>query len=410
MIACAAVLGAGCRHVKLAGDGGVDGGDNGTDAVDYDAVDMLLVVDDSGSMGEEQQILATSLFVLLNGLVDPLPDSAHPALDDLRVAVVSTDMGLQWGGNAFDPDDDGWPYDPPPCGSLGKDGEFQVYLPGKQIDLEHGVIPCHESGSQCPGGWSCEPEGSDGIGVCAAPGENGDDQFCPNPPPSYAQTGSSAPNSALAFQVACMTNLGTSGCGFEQQLEASRRALERTEQLGFTRDTALLAVMFVSDEEDCSIEDGPSLFASEEIQDVAADLINVACGENAQFLYDAASYRDSYVEVKDGDAQAVLFAAIVGVPIDPACEGRGDQIDGCLDHPDMQLEIVQEGYGQWYYDPACIRHEDEAEVTKARPGRRFVTLAQELGESGYVYSICNEDWSPAMEDFAGLIFSRLIQD
>lgn len=53
--------------------------------------------------------------------------------------------------------------------------------------------------------------------------------------------------------------------------------------------------------------------------------------------------------------------------------------------------------------PACTREEDDEEVTRAWPGRRFVELAELFGERGYVYSICNGDWSPAMSELAAMI-------
>ena len=47
--------------------------------------------------------------------------------------------------------------------------------------------------------------------------------------------------------------------------------------------------------------------------------------------------------------------------------------------------------------------DDGGEVTRAWPARRFVELAQSFGDRGYVYSICNADWSVAMSELAGLI-------
>ena len=43
------------------------------------------------------------------------------------------------------------------------------------------------------------------------------------------------------------------------------------------------------------------------------------------------------------------------------------------------------------------------EVTTARPGRRYVELAQLFGEHGYVYSICNADWEPAISNFSKIL-------
>ncbi|MBW2278831.1 MAG: hypothetical protein JRF63_15165, partial [Deltaproteobacteria bacterium] len=41
--------------------------------------------------------------------------------------------------------------------------------------------------------------------------------------------------------------------------------------------------------------------------------------------------------------------------------------------------------------------------TRAAPARRLVELALDFGSRGYVFSICNEDWSPAMNELAAVI-------
>ena len=158
------------------------------------------------------------------------------------------------------------------------------------------------------------------------------------------------------------------------------------------------------------IEDGPGLFASPEIQLDDQIRVNLACSANEQHLYDPDDYYHRLVQLKAGQSQAVVFAAIVGVPRGPTCEGAGDQIDGCLDHPDMQLEEQLEwtyDMYAWFYRPACTRHEDSQEVVKARPGRRYVELAERFGDQGYVYSICNEDWGEAVEDLAEMIIEKI---
>jgi len=57
-----------------------------------------------------------------------------------------------------------------------------------------------------------------------------------------------------AFQ--CMALVGDGGCGMEAPLEGARRALDghRTENKGFLRPGAALAVIFITDEEDCSVQ------------------------------------------------------------------------------------------------------------------------------------------------------------
>lgn len=59
----------------------------------------------------------------------------------------------------------------------------------------------------------------------------------------------------LATTLACMSDVGSVGCGFEQPLETTYRALTDatiTENADFLRSDALLAVVYVTDEDDCS--------------------------------------------------------------------------------------------------------------------------------------------------------------
>ena len=60
----------------------------------------------------------------------------------------------------------------------------------------------------------------------------------------------------------CMSSVGEAGCGFEHQLEATYRSLHDTiaENTGFLRSDAILAVVFVTDEDDCSAPPTSDLF------------------------------------------------------------------------------------------------------------------------------------------------------
>jgi len=64
--------------------------------------------------------------------------------------------------------------------------------------------------------------------------------FHPGDPPSADE---------LASDVACIAAVGTHGCGIEQPLEAMRVALDMPD---FHRDDAVLGVIIVTDEDDCS--------------------------------------------------------------------------------------------------------------------------------------------------------------
>jgi len=62
-----------------------------------------------------------------------------------------------------------------------------------------------------------------------------------------------APDIADVFT--CIAALGETGCGFEQHLESMKRALDGTQpaNANFLREDAYLAVIFIADEDDCSI-------------------------------------------------------------------------------------------------------------------------------------------------------------
>jgi len=386
----------------------------------FEGVDMLVMVDNSGSMAPEQRILATAFFPLINSPGNPLPGWEFEPADNVRVAGGSSDMGLAWGGNCYTHPNDGWPGSGPPQGCTapcGDNGVFKTYGAGKTVTIQHNVIPCAEGGGQCPAGWACSATGEGNIGACQAPNGDGTNQSCPALNANFAETPlnwntpEAEHNPHLAFQVACLSNLGTSGCGFEQQLQSVAVALSRGDQQHFLREEALLAVIMVTDEEDCSIKD-KGLFQLPEIQQDQTK-VNIACnvqdGREELYLYSPQHYRDVY-QGAAGGAGKVVFAAIVGVPPDgAACQGKGNEIGQCLDHPSMQMNPYQEPAknNTWFFVPACERSEGTELVTWAVPGRRFVKTAQLFDHMGYVYSICNADWSPAMRDIAKLIAEQM---
>lgn len=166
-------------------------------------IDILFVVDNSGSMQEEQAALAAAFpeFVAMLGRIDG-------GMPNVHLGVVSTNVG---------------------------------------------------SGGEPIGGCStpAQPDGDDGAlstGQCAGIAD------------SYLSDLARADGSrevnytgTLTDQFSCITALGTSGCGFEQPLEAMRRALAPGRNPGFLRPDAALAVVFVGDEDDCSTAD-PAMF------------------------------------------------------------------------------------------------------------------------------------------------------
>jgi hypothetical protein len=385
----------------------------------FDGVDLLVVIDNSGSMEQEQQTLSTGFFTLINSLTKPLTDGSwdFPAVENMRVAIVSSDMGFQYGEErSIDQSPQGFH-----CLILrGDDGAFLRKPVEPSTPVVSGVIRCETDGGQCPAEYECINGTCTGqSGVTTIPCDI-------NPGEMYVETEKENANQTFTERLACLARQGTDGCAFEQQLEASVRGLERDDQKAFISDTHLLAVLVVTDEEDCSIKD-PALFNTRAWDGTinGKNYTNVACNVrvdeqenvevNEDYLFDTTRYRDKLLSFKNNQSQAVVFAAIVGVPKDTdACQGSGDELKerDCLGQEEMKLlvEPMPDSSTAYHFRPACIADNANSTDTaaSARPGRRFVKVAQDFGSSGYVYSICKADWSPAMERIAQIIAAQII--
>ncbi len=178
-------------------------------------VDLLFLIDDSSSTETKQR----NIICNFPKLVDTL-ERIPGGLPDLHVGVVSSSMGS--GAFALTG-----------CGD-NKDGAFQAAPRPVQIDCS------------LYGGTSLDTTG------CTGPTGKG-----------YIDYRSSSDNNVagqpLATAFSCVAALGSKGCGFEQSLQAVARSLERSKDPmdavngGFVRDDALLVVVVLTDEDDCSL-------------------------------------------------------------------------------------------------------------------------------------------------------------
>jgi hypothetical protein len=177
-------------------------------------VDVLFMIDNSNAMEWAQQRLNGELGVLLEALRNPKlggagcssTNRAACKLPSLHIGVVSSDLGA---GS----------YSLPTCEVKGGDG-------GKLQSK------ARRSGCTPPK----DPYISYVDGVTNVPSATSD------------------PVDQVKEAFSCIASLGTGGCGFEQQLESVRLALDPTKNLnpGFLRSNAYLAVVLLTDEDDCS--------------------------------------------------------------------------------------------------------------------------------------------------------------
>jgi hypothetical protein len=215
--------------------GGSDGGSSNSGGDDGDTedpgtpmptereVDILLVIDNSGSMGEEQAKLAGSIDALAGML-----DAATPPVD-YRIAVTTTDNGNPWCGATT-----------PEAGRLrasscrSRPGEF----------VFEGAVVIDAFDEACA---SICPEGMVDLTI---------DDGAPWVDVRHS-LGTDNVGGAVGDNLRCMLPQGINGCGFEQPLESIWKAIQRfgdpmEDSFGFHRPGALFAVLIVSDEVDCS--------------------------------------------------------------------------------------------------------------------------------------------------------------
>ncbi|HEY5676742.1 MAG TPA: hypothetical protein VIR81_08155, partial [Myxococcales bacterium] len=188
------------------------------------STDILFVVDDSGSMSEEQANLAANLDAFIDTLV------AAPVQNDFRIGVTNSSVEEFNGGTSY---------------AAG---------PSKGVPYPAGALVAIKNGGAVPGALVYDAT-------------------------AFAQTGGwggnrildkASPTLAADFKV--NVRMGLNGSGKEQPFRAARLALSDrlldTNQ-GFLRDGARLAVVFLTDEDDCSDSSDPRATSNDQCHDKA---------------------------------------------------------------------------------------------------------------------------------------------
>lgn len=197
-----------------AGDGGTQG---------CSKVDFLFVIDNSGSMGDEQQNLIDSF----GGFISTIQTTLEEA-QDYHIMVLDTDAWVYQGcENGF----------PTACDSLNADAQAL----------------CNTPSYQCGGGQT--PEACDllGAGVVHPKGVGSSEQDCQFTSGARYMD-SSEPDLTAAFSCAALVGTGSTSTP-EQPMGAMVQAVSPSAEAaacneGFLRDDAILVVTFITDEDD----------------------------------------------------------------------------------------------------------------------------------------------------------------
>jgi hypothetical protein len=331
-------------------------------------VDVIFMVDDSASMTPQQsQLLAAfpSYVDVLQGLPGGLPN--------LHLGVVSSSMGA-----------------------------------GRNPSIDH----CPQGGDQ--GVFHTKPLGPS----CARASLNAGQNFIINVNGQANYTGT------LADVFGCIALLGEAGCGFEHQLESVLRALGADgappppQNANFLRPDALLQVVLLTNEDDCSAPPDSDLFdsSSTTVADPLGPLQSYRCNEFGHLCGGKAPPRQppgevdlsgTCVSAEDGrlirvqdittalkhlkaDPSKVFVAALAAPPNPYKVNVGPSQIKG-----DPSL---------WpYVEHSCtLSDASTGDITYGDPAVRISQLTHAFGSNGYFQSICT-DFGAALKAIAGQI-------
>jgi hypothetical protein len=342
-------------------------------------IDIVFAIDDSSSMTTVQNVLVANFPVFIN-VLKSLPNG----LPNVHIAVVSQDMGA---------------------------GAFTSSVPGCTTpDLGEFIYQVRAATNP----------------VCATARITDGKHFIES-----LNNGSQTNFSGDITDVfSCIAQLGANGCGFEHQLEGVRAALGDSMSndalhiparsvppgnMGFLRDDAFLAVIWITNEDDCSAPPDSQLFDPNQttVQDPLGPLASFRCTEfgilcNGQkpprmpagplancvsddmlaqtdplrSLIPMSYYIDYFRRVK-GNPNRVILAA-VAAPTDPFAVVLDTNMYPALQHS------CQSGNG-----------------TFGDPGVRLKQLIDSAGDLGTYTSICQDSYADAMQVIAQKIGQRL---
>ncbi|MDQ3364625.1 MAG: hypothetical protein M3680_04275 [Myxococcota bacterium] len=328
-------------------------------------IDILFVIDDSGSMADKQNNLATNFPNFINVL-----NTIEGGLPDVHIGVISSDMGTKGLDGAAGT----------PIGTLGQGGCANAGDDGKLLT----------GSATITGSFLSDIKQTDGSRQKNYTGD-------------------------LATVFGQMARVGATGCGFEQHLWSMQRSLQNvTANPGFLRPDAFLAVIFIADEDDCSVQN-PSLLAAGDtgplgpltsfrctrfgvtcaVGGATTDQMNVvgvkdqcAPAETSQYMAKVSGFVN-YMKTLKSDPSKVIVAGIMGT-LDPfAVETR--QING---------------QGQTALAHSCTYNSPSGPQVADPPTRLKFFLDQFPNRSTFT-SICQPDLSGGLQQIAQLLKTAL---
>jgi hypothetical protein len=363
------------------------------------AADILIVVDNSGSMAEEQDELVDN-FLNQDAGACPLQD-----LKNIPTDFVNPSRDLYTAGGPL-----------ANCGFIqllaAFENDFRVGVITTDVGLCDNRIPSSQGGDE----WGfrsqrgcLQPDGAPGTGglrkvisaADLADDDNGNDDFAQrfrDTLENISVFGSPFERGLDAMSIFLDPNAESRGPGCEGDLEL------------FRRDDAALVVIFLTDEEDCSHGLGDGSFDNELEGEICGEFIDIVQEHNPANCYasvDELPPPSLYVDqllAADPNAKVAVIAGGLGEPGNVSADGCTVGGDGapsgdCYESGGLSNFTGENqpcGPGDFEESrgglPCCL----------ADPGGRYYEFANEVGKKT-TDSICNASFRSTMLDIAAFI-------
>jgi hypothetical protein len=435
------------ERLDLAGGDGEGCGDN----VCQNKIDLLFVIDNSGTMGQEQLNLAKNFPLLIQQLENLKNDKEELLGADVQIMVTTTDFGH------------------PLCEDYAKhDPEKGAPIftgCNERIDRFTGLDlmnpPVYEEACTDVCASDIVPENGDHFIHFYANGDNVPDVA------DKDVNNDGTPDGAVAQTLACLGPQGIDGCGYEAPLENMLQALDPNKWWNkgeggtkkFLRDGAILAIAVITDEADCSVKDyeifdpngpyGTDLWntkpgSGKQPSSAVCWNAGVSCdGPDGMGIFTNCESTDdgtmqpitrytNYLvdHLHDSKGKEVIMLGILGIPevqrdMDGKVTGGGvDELvyrewrDGEWPAGDILPDDWPDenaAYKEWAFGigPGCTGDDGMGGFTgQAIPPVRVKEVCQSLDREGAVRccmeSICDSDYSAAITCLSGIIQDAIV--
>jgi hypothetical protein len=398
-------------------------------------IDLLFVIDNSGTMGEEQLNLSASLPLLLEKLQALTDNEGLPLHPDVNIMFTTTDVGH------------------PECTTLAPEG----YMPALGAPQSQACVERIDDFTGLDPDVPPFPEACmSGCPVALEPA----DPFIHFE--GYLGSTTNVPGNNIAGALRCIGPQGINGCGYEAPLEAMFQAINPDASWNqgnkpFLRENAMLAIVIITDEEDCSVRapEGYAYFTDPmqntywEVNPDTGTKTNatsavcwnagVNCGApDSNGVYADCETIDTGVlhpidryldyleeEVIGGQGKDVVMLGILGVPsvtqhnhlppFQPIAGGVWElSYRNWVDGPWPLGDIIEEGETaatkefEFGIGPGCTGLDGMGGVTgQAIPPVRVKEVCQGLDQDDQIRccieSVCDTDFSSALQCLTGMI-------